>query len=96
MSTCWNVAVWKRGEGAARRMRFGPVSLRDGVTHYSTAHSRRIATGLDAWQAGWLRHASCNVNPSRHLAVAFPVGLLLGNARIIHRRLHIALNIDGT
>jgi hypothetical protein len=37
-----------------------------------------------------------NANPPRDLLVALPIGALLRDARIVHRRLHIPRRIDGS
>src|ERR1700722_16341044 len=75
--------TFARREGGAVQKRAFPSPAREEGTHARSGELAPKAT-----------HTSYNSNLTRNLTVAFPIGLLVGDNRIVHRRLHVAGGVD--
>jgi len=77
-----------------------PQHLRNAPV-YLTISSRIVGlAGIAALRPRLLRsirvgESSCDMDVPCDLSVALPIGLLISDYRVVHRRLHVAGTIDG-
>ena len=85
------IELYRQGRLPVDQLMSGRLKLEDINLGFDLLQkARRCARWWSSLSEGPRRPVLRNANLPRDLPVALPIGLLLGDARIVHRRLHIA------